>query len=169
MELYLFSAYSPGDCYVSSYQFAYTRDLISWVKYIDSSIGSIMVSSKKVVGHTMMMSSNGNIFRVTSPLCAEFYRSTVNSPHKGQSREALKFSLIWTGTNGRENNPDAGDLRHHRAHYDVSVMHIGPTFELWFNIKMPSYPWSYLHCGIAYTSKMMSLYCISLLTNTGST
>ena len=35
----------------------------------------------------MMTSSNGNIFRVTSPLC----ESPVNSPHKGQWRGALMF------------------------------------------------------------------------------
>ena len=38
-------------------------------------------------------SSNGNIFRVTGPLCGEFI-GPVNSPHKGQWRGALMFSLI---------------------------------------------------------------------------
>ena len=42
----------------------------------------------------------------------------VNSPHKGQWRGALMFSLICAWINNRE----AGDLRHHRAHYDVIVM-----------------------------------------------
>ena len=44
----------------------------------------------------MMTSSNGNIFRVTGHLCGEFTgpRSPVNSPHKGQWRGALMFSLI---------------------------------------------------------------------------
>ena len=32
------------------------------------------------------------------------------------------FSLIYAGTNGWVNNPDAGDLRRHRAHYDITVM-----------------------------------------------
>ena len=32
------------------------------------------------------------------------------------------FSLICAWTNGRVNNRDAGDLRRHRAHYDVTVM-----------------------------------------------
>ena len=31
------------------------------------------------------------------------------------------FELRWT--NGRANNQDPGDLRRHRAHYDVPVMH----------------------------------------------
>ena len=32
------------------------------------------------------------------------------------------FSLICAWTNGLENNREAGDLRRHRAHYDVSVI-----------------------------------------------
>ena len=43
----------------------------------------------------MMTSSNGNIFRVTGPF---IHRSPVDSPHKGQWRGALMFSMIcaWT-------------------------------------------------------------------------
>ena len=52
----------------------------------------------------------------------EIHRSPMNSPHKGQWRRALMFSLIWAGANGWVNNRDAGDLRRHRAHYDVIVM-----------------------------------------------
>ena len=43
-------------------------------------------------------------------------------PHKGQWRGALMFSLICVWINGWVNNPDAGDLRRYRTHYDVSVM-----------------------------------------------
>ena len=46
----------------------------------------------------------------------------VNSPHKGQWRGALIFSLICVWINGWVNNRTAGDLRRHRAHYDVIVM-----------------------------------------------
>ena len=46
----------------------------------------------------------------------------VNSPHKGQWRVALMFSLICTCTTGWTNNRDAGDLRRHRALYDVTEM-----------------------------------------------
>ena len=49
-------------------------------------------------------------------------RSPVNSPHKGQWRGALMFSLICAWTNGGVNNRDAGDLKRHRTHYDVAVM-----------------------------------------------
>ena len=32
------------------------------------------------------------------------------------------FSLIWDWMNGWVNNREAGDLRRHRAHYDVTIM-----------------------------------------------
>ena len=48
--------------------------------------------------------------------------SPVNSPHKGQWRGALMFSLICVWINGWGNNREAGDLRRYHAHYDVTVM-----------------------------------------------
>ena len=48
------------------------------------------------------------------PFVWGIHRSPVNSPHKGQWRGALMFSLI--------HHRGAGDLRRHRAHYDVIVM-----------------------------------------------
>ena len=56
------------------------------------------------------------------PFVQGIHRSPVNSPHKGQWRGALIFSLICTWINGWVNNWDTGDLRHHRTHYDVTVM-----------------------------------------------
>ena len=70
----------------------------------------------------MMKSLNGNIFRVTGHLCGEFTGPPVNSPHKGQWRGVLIFTLICARINGWANNREAGDLRRHRAHYDVIVM-----------------------------------------------
>ena len=85
--------------------------------------GTIMVSyglskyvSKQPVVF-MMTSSNENIFRVTG-------RCPVNSPPKGQWHGTLIFSLIGAWINGWVNNREAGDLRRHRAHYDVIVMHL---------------------------------------------
>ena len=49
-------------------------------------------------------------------------RSPVNSSHKGQWHGALMFSFICAWINGCVNNRQAGDLRRHRAHYDVTVM-----------------------------------------------
>ena len=56
------------------------------------------------------------------PFLRGIHRSPVNSPHKGQWRGALKFSLICVWINGWVNNGDAGDLRRYRTHHDVTVM-----------------------------------------------
>ena len=57
------------------------------------------------------------------PFVRGIHRSPVNSPHKGQWRGALTFSLICVWINGWVNNRDAGDLRRYHAHYDVIVMY----------------------------------------------
>ena len=56
------------------------------------------------------------------PFMRGIHQSPVNFPHKGQWRGTLMFSLICAWINGWVNNYEAGDLRHHRAHYDVTVM-----------------------------------------------
>ena len=56
------------------------------------------------------------------PFVPGIHRSPVNSPHKGQWRRALMFSLICAWINSWANNRKAGHLRHHRCHYDVTVM-----------------------------------------------
>ena len=48
--------------------------------------------------------------------------SPVNSPHKGQWRRALMFCLNCAWINRWVNNREAGDLRRHRSHYDVTAM-----------------------------------------------
>ena len=56
------------------------------------------------------------------PFVRRNHRSPGNSPHKGRWRGVLMFSLICAWINRWVNNGEAGDLRHHRAHYDVIVM-----------------------------------------------
>ena len=56
------------------------------------------------------------------PFVRGIHRWPGNSPHKGQCRGALIFSLIWAWINGWVNYGEAGDLRRHRANYDVTVM-----------------------------------------------
>ena len=56
------------------------------------------------------------------PFLREILRSPANSPHKGQWRGALMFSLIFARMDGWVNNREAGNLRRHRAHYDDIVM-----------------------------------------------
>ena len=65
----------------------------------------------------------------------------VNSPKKGQWRRALMFSMIGAWTNGWVNYPDAGDLRCHRAHYDVTVMEF--LWRIWFVTQ-----WSFIDMSL---------------------
>ena len=62
----------------------------------------------------MMTSSNGNIFRVTGPLCGEFTSYRWIPLTKTSDAEL---------TNGWVYNRNTGDWRRRRAHYDVTVMH----------------------------------------------
>ena len=61
------------------------------------------------------------------PFVRVIQRLPVNSPHKGQWRGALMFSLICTWINGWVNNRKAGDLILHRAHYGVTVIQVFAT------------------------------------------
>ena len=56
------------------------------------------------------------------PFVRGIHRSPVNSPHKGQWRGALMFSLICVWIDGAVNNRESGDSRRYRAHYDVTIM-----------------------------------------------
>ena len=51
-----------------------------------------------------------------SPVTCEF-------SSQSQCRGALMFSLICSWINCSVKNREAGDLRHHRGHYNVTVMH----------------------------------------------
>ena len=72
--------------------------------------------------HDMMTSSNGNVFRVNSPLRGKFIGHRWIPLHKGPCRGALMFSLICAWPNGWVNNREAGDLKCHRPHYNAIVM-----------------------------------------------
>ena len=69
------------------------------------------------------------------------HQPTINSPHKGQWRGALMFSLISVWTNGWVNNREPGDMRRYRAHCDVTVMCVNFTFRRWQ--LPPYYHWLY--------------------------
>ena len=63
------------------------------------------------------------------PFVRGIHRSPVNSPHKGQWRGALIFSLICVWINGWVINGEAGDLRGYRAlwrHRDVQSILLSP-------------------------------------------
>ena len=83
-----------------------------------SSILSPNTCHAHTIRHSMMTSSNGNIFRATGPLCGEFTGPLT----KASDAELLVFSLICDWINRWVNNREAGDLRRHHVHYDVIVM-----------------------------------------------
>ena len=72
----------------------------------------------------MITLSNGNIFCVTGHLCGEFTGHRWIPHHKGQWRGTLMFSLICAWVNYCVNIREAGDLRCHRAHYNVTTVRI---------------------------------------------
>ena len=63
-----------------------------------------------------------NCFPRYWPIVRGIHPSLVKSPHKGQWRGDLMFSLICTKTNDWASHRDAGDLKRHRAYYNVVVM-----------------------------------------------
>ena len=56
------------------------------------------------------------------PFVRGIHRSPMDTPHKGQRRRALMFSLIHAWTNSWACNLEASDFKRHRTHYDVTVM-----------------------------------------------
>ena len=81
------------------------------------------------------------------PFVRGIHRSPVNSPHKGQWRGALMFSLICVWINCWVNNREAGDLRRHRAHCDEFIKISILSSQIWssssyagscFNIRSKS-------------------------------
>ena len=75
------------------------------------------------------------------PFVRGIHRSPVNYPHKGQWRGALVFSLICARINDWVNNGEAGELRRHRAHYDINVFLSNTRSQHW---------WSYIHIHVPH-------------------
>ena len=61
-------------------------------------------------------------FSALLALCAGNSQVTGEFPTQRPQTGALMFSLICVWINGWVNNREAGDLRRHRAHYDIIVM-----------------------------------------------
>ena len=69
-----------------------------------------------------MTSSNGNIFIVTGPLRGEFIGIRWIPRTQRPVVRSFDVSLICAWIYSWVNNREVGDLRGHRAHYDVIVM-----------------------------------------------
>ena len=77
----------------------------------------------------MMTSSNGNILRVTGPLWGESIGHQWIPLTKTTDAE-LWFFFICAWFNSQANSRDAGDLRRHRAHYDVTVLQVQFSYDI---------------------------------------
>ena len=98
----------------------------NWEVEDSSSIGNELFFTQYKIfcfHNNMMTSSNGNIFRVTGHLCGEFTGHRWIPRTKASDAELWYFLLICAWINGWVNNGQAGELKRHRAHYDVTVMH----------------------------------------------
>ena len=114
-----------------------------WTRYIRESAETL----RKYGTRIMMTSSNGNIFRVTGPLCGEF---TGPGEFPTQRPVTRSFDVICVWINGWVNNCEAGDLRRNRVHYDVIVMIAGqgdvlPRVEL-----LPHLAYVTAHCHVRF-------------------
>ena len=67
----------------------------------------------------LMTSSIGNIFRVTGPLCG---KSPFTGEFPSQRPATRSFDIFFDLHLNKRLSKQAGDLRRHRAHYDVIVM-----------------------------------------------
>ena len=83
-----------------------------------------IVTNYTQLTHCMITSSNGKIFSVTGPLCGEFIGPRWIPSTNARDAGLLMFSLICAWINGSVSNREAGDLRRHRIHYDVTIMEL---------------------------------------------
>ena len=101
------------------------------------------------------------------PFVRVILRLSVNSPHKGQWRGVLVFSLICVWIKGWVNNLEAGYLRRHRAHYDITVMieacahwHVDTSRQkdvssvnVWFIISYMHHTWLYAFAKVRFAHR----------------
>ena len=83
----------------------------------------VVICSNEVMSNSksIMASSKIETFSRYWPFVRGIHRSLLDSPHKGQRRGALMFSLTCAWTNHWVNIRDAGDLKRYRAHYDITL------------------------------------------------
>ena len=101
------------DCSISS-AFAMEIQILDHISTIHGSVDSVGIHHDDVI--------TWKHFPRYWPFVRGIHWWPVHSPHKGQWRGALMFSLICAWINCWVNNSKAGDLRLHQAHSDVIVM-----------------------------------------------
>ena len=73
-------------------------------------------------GHVYMKTSSIETFSALLAPCAGNSPATDEFPSQRPVTRSFDVFLNLTSTNGLVNNREAGDLRLHHAHYDVTVM-----------------------------------------------
>ena len=113
------------------YRYLYdSLNVICWcccfpLQYCDTNTKCVFHVIQSAAAHWFMVtSSNGNIFHVISSLWGESTGHGWIPLTKASDAELWFISLICPWTNGLANNRDAGDLRRHRAHYEVTVIYL---------------------------------------------
>ena len=104
----------------------------------------------------MMTSSNGNIFRVTGPLCGEF-TGPGEFPTQRPVTRSFDVSFDLRLNNDWVNNREAGDLRRYRGHYDVTVMNKGCH---WSALKQISFQWLWWHMSAMASQQYRQYNCL---------
>ena len=100
-------------------------------------------------------------FSALLALCAGNSPVPVNSPHKGQWRGALMFTLICARINDWVNNREAGGLRRLLDHYDVSVMHIHDA--IWHHNTWATLPQVMIFCLTAQNHYSINANVLSVM------
>ena len=94
------------------------------------------------------------------PFVRGIHRSPVNSPHKGQWRGALMFSLICTRINGWVNNGEAGDLRRYLS---CPLWRHGNGADLWLGrFDKNSWRWKIM-CPVMLLSRISRHFTSNLI------
>ena len=98
---------------------------VSWCKCMANS--SLTSLNSLAVTRTFLSKGNDDVIKWKHfprywPFVRGIHRSPANSPHKGQWRGSLMFTLICVWINGCVNNRKAGDLWRYCVHYGVTVM-----------------------------------------------
>ena len=94
-----------------------------------------LYSMRGALRYSWRRHQNGNIFRITGPLCGQL--TGQRWLHLTKASDAELWCILWSAPwiNSWVNNRGAGDLRRHRAHYDVIVM-IFKTLKDWSNDQL---------------------------------
>ena len=160
----------------SSYQFTFVTCPFSFVFILSEIAGRKQFQETKIKLNAMDWKSDGTLFCLDGsegkgvkihddvikwkhfprqwPFVRGIHRWSVNSRHKGQWRGALLFCLIGAWIHGWVNNGEAGDLRRHRAHYDVTVM----KMLKWIAKAGPKYP-SHYFSWVEYIARCRYHFC----------